>query len=193
MKGMIIFAIANIENDEDRSFIAELYNNHCELMKSVAFGYVENGYDAEEIVQIAFLKLINKVSLLKSLEHYQLSVYVISAIKTASVDFIRKRNRDTNSTFLFGDDDDIEDIPDSSTTETIALEKYDKEIIRNSINQLNKKYKMVIEYKYYQNMNDIEIAKILDIKPQSVREYLTRARNALKKILKTEHDIHGME
>ena len=162
-------------------------------MKTKAFGYVENNYDAEEIVQIAFLKLIGKVARLKTLECCKLIAYIVSTIETTSLDFIRKRNRHSNSMFLFGDDDIIQEVPDIETPEKIIAENCDKEIIHKAIKKLNPKYKIIIESKYFQNMPDKEIAEILNIKPKSVREYLTRARKELQKILEEEYDLNGFE
>ena len=191
MNEFIVLAILKLESEEERNFMANLYINYRALMKKKAFGYVDNNYDAEEIVQIAFLKLIEKVARLKTLECCKLTAYIVSTIETTSLDFIRSRKRSSNSMFLFGDDDVIQDIPDIDTPEKIIAENYDKEIIHKAIKKLNPKYKIIIEGKYFLNMPDKEIAEILNIKPKSVREYLTRARKALQKILETEYDLNG--
>jgi len=193
MNELILLAILNIENEDDKIFMADIYINYQRLMKAKAIEYVENDYDAEDIVQIAFVKLIRKVSLLRALECCKLIAYIVSTIETTAVDFIRVRTRNANSMFLSEDDEIIEDIPAPDTPETRTIESYEKEIIHKAIKQLNHKHKTIIECKYFQNMSDKEIAKILNIEPQSVREYLTRARKALQKILEMEYDFNGIK
>jgi len=182
-----------LEKEEEQIFIADIYNNYKGLMVKKSFEYVDNHHEAEDIIQKAFLKFMKKVSLLKRFEQPKLVAYIVSTITTTSIDFIKKRNRDINSTVSFEDGDDIRDILDIETPEKIAVESYDKEIVNKAIKKLNPKHKIALECKYYQNMPDNEIAEILKISPQSVREYLKRARNALKTILKTEYNIHGAE
>jgi len=189
----IFLVISKLENEEEQIFIADIYNNYRGLMIKKSLEYVDNHHDAEDIIQKAFLKFMEKVSLLQSFEDRKLIAYIVSTIETTSIDFIRKRKRDINSTVSFEDGDNIQDILDIETPEKIAVENYDKETINRAIKKLKPKHKIVLECKYYQNMPDDEIAEILNINPKSVREYLTRARNELKAILKTEYDIHGAE
>jgi RNA polymerase sigma-70 factor (ECF subfamily) len=52
----------------------------------------------------------------------------------------------------------------------------------NAILNLPEKQKELLYFKYMLGMNDSEIAAIFDIAPDSVRQYLTRARRSAKKI-----------
>ncbi|MDR0292760.1 MAG: sigma-70 region 4 domain-containing protein [Oscillospiraceae bacterium] len=44
------------------------------------------------------------------------------------------------------------------------------------LDKLPERERAVLVYKYVMDMTDNEIAALLDIQPQSVRQYLTRAR-----------------
>jgi len=192
----IILALSGMENEEDKNFIADIYINYGKLMKFMAFKFVDNSYDADDIVQDVCVKLINKIPLLKTFTIQVLLNYVVFAIENSAIDFLRKRKRHLNLHQYFGDDDIVmqivQEIPDFVTTENIVIENYDKEIIHKAVKRLNPKQKFVINCKYFHNMSDNEIAAVLEIKPVTVRGYLTDARKTLQKILTKEYDISGV-
>jgi len=193
MNELIILAILSIENEDDKVFMSNIYINYYGLMYKNALGYVKEKHDAEEIVHDAFIKLIKKISLLKTFKCHTLASYIVFTIKSTSVDYLRSRNRDLKSMFLYGDDavNDIHD--DTDSLEEIIINKYENEVLHKAVEQLNPKYQFTIENKYFNNMSDSDIAKILDITPDNVRKYLERARKALKKILEKEHNFNGIE
>ena len=95
--------------------------------------------------------------------------------------------------FSYGDDEDIQHVPDTETPEKIFFESHGAEMLRKAIDQLSAKYRIALYCKYFQDMPDREIAEIINIKPSSVREYLRRARNAVHKILEKEYDFNGIK
>lgn len=192
---LIILAIFNIENEEDQNFISDLHIKHYNLMYKKAFEYVENEYDAEDIVQKAYIELIKQISLLKTFNRHTLISYLVFTIRNTSLNFIKSRNRDNNKRVYEKDDEEniIDSIKDTETPEQIFLDDYNNETIHDAIDQLNPKYKAIIEYKYFKDMPDKEISTIMDITPDNVRKYLQRARTALKKVLEKEHDYYGIK
>jgi len=193
MNELILLAILNIENEEDQIFMADIYTDYSPLMYKNAFEYVENNYDAEDIVQSVFINLIKKIPVLKKLERHALIAYIVYSIKNTSINFIKNRNRNSESIFLYEDDEDINDIrDDADTPEEIILEKYRNEIILAAFEQLKPKYQFIIESKYFHKMSDNDIAKILETTPENVRKCLERARKAMKKILEREHDFNEL-
>ena len=186
---LIIFAIANIKNDEDQIFMTELHANYYNLMYKKALYYAKNQHDAQDIVQNAYVSLIKQISLLKTFKSCILTSYIVFTIENISLNFIKRRDKQSEKMFLYGDDEDIEYVPDTIMPEKIFFEKHGSEILRKAIDQLKPKYRLALYFKYFQKMLDKEIAEIIDIKPGSVREYLTRARNMVRKILETEKEF----
>ena len=187
---LIILAVASLDNDQDQIFMADLYVNYINLMYRKALDYVGTEYDAEDITHNVYLNLIKKVSLLKTLERHTLVAYIVYSIKNASLNFIKNRDNNLNAIFLYSNDDTIDDVYDVyETPEEIILEKYENEKLHEALEQLNTKYKFILECKYFQNLSDREIAEILDITPDYVRKYLERARKSLRKILEREREL----
>ena len=71
----------------------------------------------------------------------------------------------------------------------MIIQKEELETLSNAILRLLEKDKDLLYYKYILEMNDVEIAKILSIAPDSVRQYLTRARRKARKLM--EKEGHG--
>lgn len=57
--------------------------------------------------------------------------------------------------------------------------------------KLPAKHKYLLYLKYMLGMNDKDIAEILNIAPNSVRQYLTRARRETKKLIDKEMNVHA--
>ena len=189
---LIILAVANIDNEQDQIFMTELYDNYYSLMYKKALEYVQNQHDAEDIAHDVYIKLMKKIPTLKGLECCTLVAYIVYSVKNTSLNFIKSRNKNSEAMFLYGDDELLKDIRgDTDTPEEIFIDKYDAEALHEAIKRLNPKYALVLECKYFERLSDNNIAKILSIKPDSVREYLTRARKALKKMLEKEPDFHA--
>ena len=191
MNELIILAMANIDNEEDQIFMTEIYDNYYSLMYKRALEYVRNEYDAEDIAHELYINIMKNISTLKGLECCTLVAYIVYSVKNTSLNFIKSRNKNSEDVFLYGDDDLLKDIRgDTDTPEEIFIYKYDAEALHEAIKRLNPKYALVLECKYFERLSDNDIAKILSIKPDSVREYLTRARKALRKILEKEPEFH---
>ena len=72
-----------------------------------------------------------------------------------------------------------EDLDSQSAAET---EDAEDEII-DLVKKLPRKYRIVIHLFYYEELSTEEIAKVLGMKPSTVRTQLTRAREKLKVLL----------
>lgn len=65
------------------------------------------------------------------------------------------------------------------------------EELGNAILRLPEKQKDLLYFKYILGMADAEIAEIFGIAPDSVRQYLTRARREAKKLMDMEVNKHA--
>jgi len=65
------------------------------------------------------------------------------------------------------------------------------EHLQNALSKLPERDRWLLECKYILEMRDDEIAEQIDVKPASVREYLTRARRKALAVLKEGGVISG--
>lgn len=188
-QSMVPLAILRIENEADRAFMQKLYLDYEHMLYTRASNILKSKIDAEDAVNSACVKLISKLPLLKTLERDALSAYVVTTIVNISINHSKKRTQD--AAFAFKTDGHVFDriqangpTPDEHFIASARLDA-----LYQAILQLPERESCIMRMKYYDGMSNTEIAKLLGIKPDSVRVYLLRARNHLKAILqRTEVD-----
>lgn len=185
---MLPLVVIQIQCDDDRAFMSELYEKHYRLMKDVIVPF-KLGHEENDVINDACIKLIYKIPLLKTLSSCVLRSYIAVTIKNTSIDFIRKRDREATHSFLGTERDakfDLDNAEDDTSVspEKIAIDNEAIEALSVAMLQLPDIYKNVLEFKYLLDMSDEEIATVFGVSPNSVRMYLTRARRmALKKLM----------
>lgn len=180
--------IAAIENDIEREFITQIYLTYYNKMKSKAFFIVHDETEAEEIVQEAFVKLIEHVQELMKMESVKVPVYAMVTVKNISINHYYKATKEKEHNILMTDDDldqwlsDEKALPDDLYIHTEELKK-----LAETLPLLTEKDRMVLESKYILELPDSEIAKELNIQANSVRSYLMRARRKAYALMKEDN------
>ncbi len=155
--------------------VLELYDLYSENVYKLAFSYMGNKSDAEDIVQNVFLKLLHQNY---HIHEGQEKSYILSMTANACKDLIRSRKKMSDVNY--------EDLPDNSTY-------YDLTDIENdllgAVSSLPEKIRIVIHLFYYEGYSVKEIARMLKISLSAVTMRLTRGREALKNTI-TWEDYH---
>lgn len=79
---MIIMAI---ENEDDRSFMANLYVDYQRLMYKVITSHTTDPWDADDIFQSTLPKLIDKLADLRRMSNDKLTNYIYSTCKNTAI------------------------------------------------------------------------------------------------------------
>lgn len=145
------------------------YNKYFDMLFRVAYRYVKNAYEAENIVQDVFIKLYLKNKQFKDESHEK--YYLLRLVINRSIDYIR-HNKSQN---LSLDNEYVNNVPDNTN-------KQDEDIY-NCVCLLGDNYKTIIILYYYENINLKEIASVLKISYGNAKVRLNRAREELKKII----------
>ncbi len=184
---MIMLAIAAMKGDDDKAFMLNLYNDYYGLVRKTVYSITRNTNEAEDLTNDTFIKLIEKISLIRTLDSCRLAAYVVYTSRSVAINFIKHRDVQ-NKYVYYGKDLSIsENIPNpGDNIEDRIIHQEEMEELGNTILKLPEKYKDLLYFKYILGMNDREIARILKIAPDSVRQYLTRARREAKKLLDKE-------
>jgi len=181
----IIWIILNIENEDDRNFIAELYENYYSLIKNKIEKTLkrETG-EIKDLIHDVIVQLIKKVSLLRSFDKYTLTSYIAVASKNTAINFM-KRN-DIKSDFVYdGNEEDADSIIDNDNVpEELIILQEDSENLNKVLDELPEKYRLILQFKYFYEMSNEEIAEVFNIKPKSVKVYISRARKMVYKLFR---------
>lgn len=181
---MLPLFLLTIENDDDKEFIRDLYENYYPIMKKKAYEMTNDYSVVGDLINDAFIKLINKVEVLRSLECGSRTSYIVYTVRNVCIDYIRKQARQSEHMFLGISDDLTDSISDAkAAVEEICSTKEDYEELGKALYQLSERDKNLLYYKYNLELKDKEIADIMDISENNIRQYLTRARRRAYKIL----------
>ncbi|MDF3079223.1 MAG: polymerase subunit sigma-70 [Sphingobacteriaceae bacterium] len=159
-----------------------LYKSLASRMLGVCMRYAKDRFEAEDMLQMGFVKVFKKVSEFRgdgSFEGWIRRVMVNTAIET-----YRKNQRMLSVV----DIDEVYDAP-QSTFDMSGLETKD---LLKLINQLSAGYKLVFNMYVIEGYSHREIAEQLGITEGASKSQLSRARAILKeKILKMEGNIYA--
>ncbi|MFT4146138.1 MAG: sigma-70 family RNA polymerase sigma factor [Mobilitalea sp.] len=140
-----------------------------DVVYRVTLNYCKSRYDAEDVLQNTFLKLLKTDTEFKDEEHIRrwLIRVAVNECKNLFASFWR-RNVGSLET-LEGE---------------LVFTKQEESDLFEVVMKLPKKYRVVVHLFYYEGYATAEIAQILHIKETTVRTQLVRARKSLKEQLK---------
>lgn len=175
--------VSAIKSDDDQSFIMQLYEQYYPIMKKKAYEIVSDYSVVDDLINDTFIKLIENISTLRSLEYCKRTSYIVHTIRNISINYNKQHARMSEKTFLGISDDMVDSIPDKLTVEEICCTRENYAELAEAIEQLSETDRTLLYCKYNLELSDKEIAEITDIALQNIRAYLTRARRRALKIL----------
>lgn len=157
----------------DRINYTEIVEKYADNIYRVALSYCKNKYDAEDVLQNVFLKLLQADAKFEGEEHLRrwLIRVTVNCCKDLSKSFWKKRMVS------------IDEARQSYSHDFSSNEKSD---LYEAVMGLPQKYRVVMHLYYYEDYSIREIAEILKIKETTVQTQLMRARNKLQHKLKEE-------
>ncbi len=153
--------------------IQELITEYSDMVYRLAYAYAGNSFDADEIYQEVFFRLIRKKPDFKGREHakaWLLRVTINCAKKFLGSSW-RKRTVPFESGYSFTEEGE----PDLS-----------RQVLSEALQKLREDERLLLHLYYYEEMDGPEIAELLSRRESTVRTQLTRARRALKKQLEED-------
>ncbi len=185
---MLPIIISAIESPEDRDLMTVFYEKHNGLMYHEARKHLDIAEDVEDIVYEALVRIIDKMDVFRTLQPWQRVQYALTTVKNLSYLLLRRKNHFEFISFDAIDFDLFAD--ETASTESVVQRDLLNEGVRKIWNALELEDKIFLEQKYVLYWEDAEIAELLQIKPESVRMKLTRAkRNVMKELQKQGFDI----
>lgn len=143
-------------------YIQHVLNKYSKMLIKLAFTYVKNIADAEDIIQDVFVSLIKKGSGFENEEHEKawLIRVTINNCKNHLKSSWNKRTVPLS--------EEVSYMPEEDSGVLVMVLK------------LPDKYRNVIHLHYYENYSIKEIAEILRKNPATIGTWLARGRNLLK-------------
>ncbi|BBM83017.1 RNA polymerase sigma factor [Candidatus Uabimicrobium amorphum] len=161
----------------DEDAFAKLVEKHHRFVLGVAYQFLKNPQDAEDVAQDTFVKLYNFLPRYKKQGKFQKFLYRL--VINECISFSRKKNV-RKSTSLEADVASTEKFPDE-----ICEGKELQEILSSAAQQLPEKQKQAFLLKTYGDYSYEEMGEILGCSETSVGALIFRARKALSSKLRS--------
>lgn len=155
----------------DDNFV-QAVNRNSQRLFLIALSFTKSTYDAEDILQNVFVKLLKHSKSFSDNEH--LDKWLTTVCVNESKNYIK---------LPFRYHKNIEDCDFVSVACFDSITHMD---LYNAVIELSRKERTVIHLFYYENLSIKEIAKVLKIKESAVKTRLSRARTHLKERLGDE-------
>ncbi len=152
------------KRDLENEFEAK-YNEYGNMLFKIAFLYLGNASDTEDVLQDVFTKYLCGKYKFKNTEHEK--AWFIRVTQNKCLDYLKKSGRKN------------ECIDDVTVTATYKHEDLEQDVIAKVI-ALPEKYKSAIILFYYNDYTVEEISKTLKISKSAVKKRLQRGRDILK-------------
>jgi len=152
------------KRDLENEFEAK-YNEYGNMLYKIAFLYLGNASDTEDVLQDVFTKYLCGKYKFKNSEHEK--AWFIRVTQNKCLDYLKKSGRKNEC---------IDDVP---VTATYKEEDLEQDVIAKVI-ALPEKYKSAIILFYYNDYTVEEISKTLKISKSAVKKRLQRGRDILK-------------
>lgn len=173
--------------DNNQLAYAELMDRYRDSVYHTMFKMVKNHDDAEDLTIEAFGKAFRKLG--SYTPNFAFSTWLFKIATNNGIDFLRKKRMETLSI-----DDNLEIDVEQEFSNNMKSNVIDPEerfirdqrqiIMRTLLNKLPEKYRMMIEYRFFDEMSYQEICALLDLPIGTVKAQLFRAKELLYDILK---------
>lgn len=157
------------KTDEEIELAFDLHSNS---ILRLAYSYVHNMEDAEDILQETFMRYMDKAPAFESSSHEKAWLFRVAAnLSKNKIDYNNIRKTD------------------ELNEELLAEERADLSFIWEAVKELSSAQRQVIHLFYQEGYTTAQISEILNEKESTVRSHLKRGRDKLKEILKEEYDF----
>lgn len=184
---MLPVFIMAIENDDDRTFVAELYTRCQPAMQRRALSILKNESDAEEAVHEAILRVIRHLEKVRMIPQDEVLYYLVTVTETASIDLYRKRQRESRAT-IGNENGWAEHLADDNTAEQTMLRLEQRELLERCLAHLPQREIDLLNYYYILELPYKEIARLTGLTAENARMIVCRAK---KKVLAAYREKGG--
>ena len=189
---MILSLIMAIENEEESSFVEDIYFKYHDKMLAICNNVLHNAADADDALFDAFENIVRTVQSVQATPKSKLPALLNTYAYNAAIDIYRRNKKNNaffSSTIYHSEDGDI---PIDLHDPTFDLEKVllDKELIVEAFHMIKDfppSLKIVAVFKWQYGYRNKEIAELLHVNESVVSTRVMRARKLLTQLLSEKY------
>lgn len=147
-------------------------------MYNVAYRILKNEFEAEDLMQEAFLTAFTKMKMYKG--EVTFGAWLKRIVINKSLTQLKKNNRYQEVKMEVVTDDEVEE-------ETIDYRGFKASTVLNCLQNLKENYRVVLNLHLIEGYDYEEISQILEYTNENVRTTVSRAKKKLKQVLLAEN------
>lgn len=180
------FNLIKSAKDGSQKAYAELMHRYKDALYFMVLKMVNNKDDAMDLTVSTFAKAFENLERYKP--DFAFSTWLFRIATNAGIDFLRKKKLDTVSIDNYvseeGEDRSLEFKSNVLNPEEFSIKKQQTKLLKEIIDTLPSRYKVLIVLRYYDELSYDEIALQLDLPLGTVKVQLFRAKDLLSNIFK---------
>ncbi|WP_411895345.1 RNA polymerase sigma factor [Winogradskyella sp. A2] len=158
----------------------QLYNQYCNGMLLVALRFIGDTMEAEDIVQEAFIRAFSKLDQYKA--EVSFGAWLKRIVVNRCIDVLKsKRQR-----LIELEENHLNVVDADYESEWLVEDEITLDDVKLAIEQLPEKYKYVVMLYLIEGYDHQEISEILNISEVASRTQLSRGKQKLQVVLKTQ-------
>lgn len=170
---MIIFVF---DTKEECDKFTYLYEKYYKMVFYTILRFIDDRFLAEDLLNDVYILIGKNLAKVDFDDTKRCRNFIITVTRNYCKSYLRKQSK-INEEFI--EDSDILKGNKNDVLKDI-LDKEQREKLMDEVEQLEDKYKMVLELKYINGFHDDEIANILSINKKNVQMRLYRAKIMLR-------------
>lgn len=166
-----------VDDNEDCCKIERLYQQYGRLMHTVANNILDDPFLAEDAVQQALIKIIDNLHKINEEDCHRTRNYLVIISRNEAINIYNKRKN------AYWEEELKDNMEDEYTPEQLFLNKESVDVMADMINTLPLIYRDTLMLKYFQKCENSEIAEIMHVTEETVRQRISRGKRMLAKLI----------
>lgn len=180
---MLNLILMAMENPKDEKRFTEIYNKYYNYVYGITSKFFENNMDKEDATYTSLLKIAFNMSKINDIKSDETKGFIAVITRNTCITMVNKKNK-IKEVFM----EDINDIPDNNNKDFEKIE--DEGLLlttyKKCLTKLTKNQYEVLYLKYVNELSLKEMANILNIKENAIKQRLYGAKQKLSTLIKEE-------
>ena len=181
-----------LDTQEDKEKFEQLYALYKDKMYKVAYQILHNRHDAEDAVHDSVIAIIDNLEKIKKINCHETWSYIVTIVKNRAFNIYQRKGKRSEREAR---EQDYRNYPceQQESPEDAYLYKDVTTILQELILELPYPKRQILYLHYYMDMTFVEIAKIMELSEENVRQIAARSRQKLEKQLRERGITDGNE
>ncbi len=179
---MLLFLMTiedSLEDERDRAYITQVYENNKLKLYKIAYGIVKNHHDAEDCVQDVMIALIDHLDTFRAASEIHQKNMLFRICRNIAIDHYRKTAKSRYREVYPEAEEHWDIADDDGRVDELFVRRENRQRLMDMVNSLDDIYSDVLYYFYYMQLSTSQISRMLHISEGNVRMRLTRARRMM--------------